>query len=71
MDIQSKTLLITQTLYTREELIALVSVVLYFDHRRSTYARATLGRTITGCFYSHEISRLQHCLERVCSYTLT
>jgi len=60
--IRSKTLLIPQTLRTLTKM-----VVSYNCQSRCTllwlsHARATLGRTITGCVHSHEINRLQHCL---------
>jgi len=44
---------------------------MYFDHRRPTYARATVGRTITGCVYSDEISRLQHSYTRITDSAVT
>jgi len=61
---------ISQTLRTRAELVGYPTSCQSRCTVLWSHARATLGRTITGCVHSHEINRLQHCLEWFCSYTL-
>jgi len=42
-----------------------------FDQTCLRTRHISIGSKVTGCVYGHEISSLQHCLEWVCSNTLT